>query len=107
MAVVAQQRPQPPHALALHPEHMSTPDLKRLKQSLAAKKGAAPPPPINAPLDARQLAGVKAHSIKDLLEHPVEFVNAKNQQRDDDIPYRPINQKARRLFLPAVPRLPS
>jgi len=69
----------------------------------------AHPPPAphtlnhHAPIDRDQqrkqqdqlLSGSKPLTLKSLLENPIEFVKAKVLGRDEQVPYKAINQKVR------------
>lgn len=77
--------------------------------SLSRMTSLAHPPPAphtlnhHAPIDRDQqrkqqdqlLSGSKPLTLKSLLENPIEFVKAKVLGRDEQVPYKAINQKVR------------
>ncbi|GAA6061186.1 hypothetical protein JCM10212_002399 [Sporobolomyces blumeae] len=82
--------PLAPHSL--QSSHASAPSTMAVKPSQLAADRPVAPRLEGTTYEA--LAGSKPLTLASLLENPVEFVKQTRVTRDDDIPYKPINQKS-------------
>jgi len=79
---------------------MPTSELESLASNLSANaKGTKKFDPAGATALGLAGLGQKPPSVKELLSNRIEFKESKKGEKEDEIPYEPINVKVRCSFL--------